>query len=652
MDSSVVLTCVGVGVPLHAYVSPGGIPVSYTWSPGAFLSASTISNPVVTPGLAGDITYTVTINPGLNPACASVDTVHVHAIAPFVLNNRDTAICLGRFVFGSITGSAEMDYRWSPAAGVSDTTLQNPVLTPTVSTSYIVRGSYAHCPDQFASFYLEVDTLAHPVSIIDTICLGMSDTFNVAVPGPGTGSNYYHYQWIPSADVSNDTLPNVVIIPVTMGTHVYSVVVNPHALNCSTTGTVNIFVLPNSISVSPHDTMICKGKMVQAVGAGDPLFSYQWIPTAGIGVSNVLNALITPDTSATYVVTASFGRCPDMQDSIRLDVQPNPSVYIGGNRLFCAFDTLHINAQVDPAWYGSYAYSWTPAAGLDNTTAQTVVYSGTSTTDVYVTVTTPAGCQGKDSAHITVYPGNFAAMVPDHLDFCPHQSASLPVTTALAGVSYKWFPARYLSDSTSGNPVVSPEVTQVYTIVATTANGCRDTLNFTAIVYPAALISLPDSVVLYPGERYQLEPYTNCNSFVWAPPVGLDNPYISNPVASPGVSTRYRVEGTTINGCKTADSIDVIVDPGAVITVPNAFVPGSEVNNEFKIIRKGIATLNYFRIFNRWGNLLFETNNIDQGWNGSFKSEPQPFGVYVYEIQAVSVTGQIFTKKGNVTLLR
>jgi gliding motility-associated-like protein len=139
---------------------------------------------------------------------------------------------------------------------------------------------------------------------------------------------------------------------------------------------------------------------------------------------------------------------------------------------------------------------------------------------------------------------------------------------------------------------------------------------------------------------------------VWAPPVGLDNPYISNPVASPGVSTRYRVEGTTINGCKTADSIDVIVDPGAVITVPNAFVPGSEVNNEFKIIRKGIATLNYFRIFNRWGNLLFETNNIDQGWNGSFKSEPQPFGVYVYEIQAVSVTGQIFTKKGNVTLLR
>jgi gliding motility-associated-like protein len=87
--------------------------------------------------------------------------------------------------------------------------------------------------------------------------------------------------------------------------------------------------------------------------------------------------------------------------------------------------------------------------------------------------------------------------------------------------------------------------------------------------------------------------------------------------------------------------------------VPNAFTPGSGVNNEFKLQARGIAQLNYFRIYNRWGNLLFETKDLNIGWDGSFNGAPQPMGVYIYEIQAVSsVTGKLFNKRGNVTLLR
>jgi gliding motility-associated-like protein len=100
------------------------------------------------------------------------------------------------------------------------------------------------------------------------------------------------------------------------------------------------------------------------------------------------------------------------------------------------------------------------------------------------------------------------------------------------------------------------------------------------------------------------------------------------------------------------DSITLIVDQSTLLAVPNAFTPGNGVNNEFKILKRGIATLNYFRIFNRWGELIFETNNIDQGWNGDYKGAPQPFGVYVWMVEAVASDGTIFTKQGNVTLLR
>ncbi|MBC7554850.1 MAG: choice-of-anchor L domain-containing protein [Taibaiella sp.] len=653
VDSNYVKTCVGVPVALHAYVSPSGVPVSYTWTPPAYLSNSTISNPIVNPSVAGDITYTITVNPGTNPGCATFDTIHVHTLDPYLLINNDTPICLGRFVQGVINGSADYNYVWTPSTGVSDVNIQNPAFAPVVSTEYVVTATYANCPAQVDSFYIEVDTMATPLNIVDTICLGMTDSINVRVPGPGTGSNYYHYQWIPPADISNDTAAHTGITPIVTGTHTYSVIVRPNALNCSVTDIINLFVLPNSISVMPHDTAICMGKVVQVVGQGDPLFHYQWIPTAGISVSNTLNTLIVPDTSATYIVTARFGRCPDMTDSVHLWVQPNPRVYIGGNRLMCEFDTLHIHAFVNPAWYDSFSYAWSPAAGLDFTTTQSVVYSGTTTTDIYLTVSTPAGCKSDDSARITVYPGNFLSISPDHIEFCPHDTASLPLTN-ISGTSlaYQWFPARYLDDNTSGAPVISPIGTQVYTIVGTTANGCKDTVQFTATVFPAALISVPDSVTLYPGESFQIEPLTNCTSFAWFPLSGLSSSNISNPVATPEVSTRYTVFGVTADGCKTSDSIDVFVNPESVLAIPNAFMPGTGVNKDYKIIKKGIATLNYFRIFNRWGNLLFETTNIESGWDGTYNGQPQPFGVYVYEVQAVTTTGRIFSKRGNVTLIR
>ena len=88
------------------------------------------------------------------------------------------------------------------------------------------------------------------------------------------------------------------------------------------------------------------------------------------------------------------------------------------------------------------------------------------------------------------------------------------------------------------------------------------------------------------------------------------------------------------------------------MALPNAFTPGSSVNNKLYIIVQGEATLNYFRIFNRWGNKVFETSNINEGWDGTYHGTPEPYDVYVYEIEAVTNTGALFKKQGNITLIR
>lgn len=650
IDSPLVKTCVGIAVPLHSSATPVGTDFTYTWSPGTYLSSITTTNPVTTPMAVGDITYTVTVYPTALPACASHEHITVHTVPnDFTLVNTDQPICIGESVPVSIVGWSEFNWIWTPSAGVSDPTIMNPILTPTVNTTYSVTASYAHCPNMVHGFSIEVDTPAPHIVRYDTICFPNSYVYDLTVPGStGVSNGYYHYQWAPATFVSNDTMPAPIITPTVAGSYAYVITVKPHAASCVVNDNIYLYVVPNAINITPDDTAICKGQSLQVLGTGNPVFSYQWLPTTGIAVSDVLQPLIAPDTSTVYKIKVSFHLCPDFYDSVVVDVQPIPTVYAGGNRFVCQYDSLHLNAVVEPAWYTGYNYSWSPAGVFDHPANQSPLFLGHDTTNAILTVTTSAGCIGKDSAVLNVLPGDFASIIPE-MDFCPHDSV---VLAPGGGVSYHWSPALYLSDSIAAQPVIRPITSQVYTIVATDARGCKDTITFTATVHPGAVFWLEDSVTLYPGETYQIEPQTNCTRFNWSPSGGLSNKYISNPVASPGVSTRYIVTAATEFNCVIKDSIDIVIAPESLIDLPNAFAPGSGPNKDFKIIKRGIATLNYFRIFNRWGNMVFETKDINQGWNGEYNGVPQPVGVYVYQVQATTSTGKIFQKQGNTTLLR
>jgi gliding motility-associated-like protein len=587
--------------------------VSYLWSTGSTATS-------IAAGATG--TYWVQNIANCN---VLVDSFTINYIPLPVVNlGNDTAFCIGNTITLSSIQPSGYTYLWS------DGSTGDSMHVSTTGTYWLQV--YDGCT--------VTDSIHVLVSPFPVVNLG-PDQFNCVGEAVTLESSVTYtsptYLWSTGSTASSITVP-------LSGTYWEQVTVG----GCPSADTINVTIIYDTVNLFNRDTAICLGMPVQALVTANPAATFQWLPTAGIADATVASPLIVPDTSAMYYVNVLVPGCPVRIDSFYIDVQPVPSVSIGVDRFVCSYDTLHISATVTPGWYGNYSYNWSPATDLDNATAQSVVYRAGSTGELHVTVNTPAGCKAEDSINVTVQATGFA-----HLDsiynVCPHDSVQL---LPVGGVTYHWSPGLYLSDSMSAVPWLKPITSQEYRLIAISAYGCMDTLWANVFVRPNAVINVGDSVTLYPGQSYQISPQTNCVTFAWFPPEGLSDAHISNPVATPVISTNYIVKAANEWGCVTEDSLVINIDGSSLLTLPNAFTPGTGPDNVLYIIKRGIASLHYFRIYNRWGNKVFETDNINTGWDGSFKGSPQPYDVYVYEIEAVTASGTVFHKQGNVTLIR
>jgi len=134
----------------------------------------------------------------------------------------------------------------------------------------------------------------------------------------------------------------------------------------------------------------------------------------------------------------------------------------------------------------------------------------------------------------------------------------------------------------------------------------------------------------------------------------LNSPNDAVTVAAPFNTTRYILTVTDLNGCVNYDTVTIYVLKDVVLLIPTAFSPnGDGVNDIFRIAKYlNIEKLLSFVVYNRWGNLVYETSNIEEGWNGMYKGREQPLGVYVWYVKALDYDGNVIERKGNVTLLR
>jgi gliding motility-associated-like protein len=227
--------------------------------------------------------------------------------------------------------------------------------------------------------------------------------------------------------------------------------------------------------------------------------------------------------------------------------------------------------------------------------------------------------------------------------------------TASGGISYLWSPAATLNSDTIYNPVATPNVTTTYMVVVWDANGCNDTAYAEAIIYqPVDEVNWDTTIVI--GQTVQLNVSQGPGySYNWSPSAGLSCTNCPNPIAQPLVNTIYSVTIEDDAGCFSVTStFEFEVKPLTTIDVPTAFTPDGDGINDFIFVNGlGIKKLIEFKIYNRWGQLLFETSDIKEGWNGFYRGKLQPVETYVYFASVETwLEGEILTKKGSFNLLR
>ncbi|HMN33514.1 MAG TPA: choice-of-anchor L domain-containing protein [Chitinophagaceae bacterium] len=619
---------------------------------------------------AGDTVAYLVINPLQDGLVEGLEDLKIYQFAPCTNNivdsailyisdsiiiniiTSDTTICSGESFQILVNGSDSLNYAWTPNININNPNIKEPTVNPVVNTDYVVCASIpnAVCPPTCDTLKVIMNTPPDVHISNDTIiCKDMVIQFNPSISPQQT----YTYNWsgTGAAFLNATNIPNPIGTFNAEGDYDLYLNVSPQAFGCDGGDTIHIKVLPNDIYLHNGDTAICQGGTVQINVTGDPLFTYNWTPPTYLNNPTIPSPISTPDTSITYIITATFPGCNPMIKSFNIDVQPNPIIDAGIDREVCDWDTLQLNPIVTPNTYPNYSYSWAPATGLTSSNTKNTVFNGHQNNTYTVYVTTPVGCMDSDQVTITVHPTEFADIQPTEKMICPLDSVQF---TATGAESYHWSPGLYLNDSLINNPLSKPLTDIDYTVYSTSIYGCTDTDIVRMHIAPNAVLDAGDDIVLYPGEVGQLNATGNCSFFAWYPTAYLSDSHIKNPQTTPPATMQYFVTGATEEGCSIIDSIIVRISPESILDLPNAFSPGSgtSINDELKIIVRGMVTLDYFKVFNRWGEELFSTNDINRGWNGRYKGTPQPIGVYVYIIEAKTSTGKKIYKQGNITLIR
>lgn len=262
-----------------------------------------------------------------------------------------------------------------------------------------------------------------------------------------------------------------------------------------------------------------------------------------------------------------------------------------------------------------------------------------------------------------------ATLQPDSSFICYGKSATLNATIN-TGTSYSWSNPSIVSGGNGTVPAVPYSFTatatprQTTNLVLSVLNaGCPNPLHDTAYIHVTApiIVFAGNDTAVVVNQSLQFNATVNtpeANQFTWNPSTYLNNPTIPNPVglyssSAPNTIT-YVVTATTPAGCQGMDNITVtIFKTDADIFMPSGFTPNDDGTNDFFTpICVGIQKLNYFRVFNRWGQLVFSSSTIGQGWDGKIKGAPQSTANFVYMVQGVDYTGRTITKKGNLMLIR
>ena len=406
------------------------------------------------------------------------------------------------------------------------------------------------------------------------------------------------------------------------------------------------------INLPFKDTLICTidTLMLQASSPGNNL---QWTPNYNIINTTSGNPSVYPKDTTTYYITASNGSCINT-DSIIVNTLDFITVQAMADTAICSKDsiTLMLNSK-------ALNFLWTPNIALNSNSIKTPNAAPTVTTKYYVTANL-GKCQDKDSVTITPFPYPIAIAGKDSI-ICFGKRVQFNAN--YIGDVFNWQPVNSLINANTLNPIAGPSTSTSYVLTAQYNVGCLKQVSDTITVFVEKIRPVfagrDTFVTLQQPLVFQSSVTDTALTFLWYPSTGLNNTTLLKPTAiytnsSLPDSLTYTLTATTKNGCSTKDDIKVRLfklEPD--ILVPDAFTPNKDGKNDIlKPIPIGITELNYFSIFNRWGQPLFNTKEFGKGWDGTLNGLAAESGTYIFQTQGIDFRGKTVYKKGVFVLIR
>lgn len=504
-------------------------------------------------------------------------------------------------------------------------------------------------------------TLRTSVSITDpkaafttsasAVCLGTAVNFNNASSG-----DHLTYSWGFGNELGSTQAMPSIIYPATGN---YTVNLTVTDINgCRDTATKNITVNTQPKVSLNGNTASCINDSLRFSGiwANIDTSTVSWKWNFGNGQTSALQdpPIQFYPAAGSYPLQLILSTAAGCADTIStsITIHPLPQTNAGDDQNVCLNNTAQLNGV------GADTYAWYPSDHLSCTSCANPVASPVDNIVYYVKGTNTFGCIRTDSIRLTVKKPFKVTVTPTSDSLCLGQSAKL---TANGAELYHWSPANGLDNTLINTPVASPVSNTVYKVVGTDVANCfTDSAAVTINVFPYPTVNAGAGKNILFGENAPLSPvYSNdIVKYTWTPAAGLNCADCSAPVASPQISTVYTITVVNNGGCTSSDKINVFFPCQVSVFIPNTFSPNNDgMNDHFYPRGKDIYRIKSFRIFDRWGELVFQrtdfsANDEMSGWDGTFKGHPASSDVYTYVIEVLCNNNNISTFQGDVALIR
>lgn len=615
---------------------------------------STMQNPTHTftqGGTQPTIELIVTTDVGCSDTTTSsvtlFDDIAVDA-GPDIDVCRDEATFLGIMFDGDTTG---FSYQWTADPTLSCLDCPSPIASPTDTTTYYVTVfSRQGCPSM-DSVTINVKPERAPTIVLSndtTICA--NDLAQLFVSG---GNDVFDYNWDDSREglTCYENCLNPIAQPLATTTYVVSVT---NDAGCQSVDSVTVNITDLYQPFAGDDKTICRGASTQlATSLGG---NTEWLNPNGLSCTFCTSPEARPDSTIDYIVQAFTREGCLIIDTVRVNVLSTNDVDAGPGKRICD------GSQVELEGVGAGQISWSPATGLDDPNILNPSASPATTTTYFMTAVN-GECTITDSVEVVI--SDRTDVSGEELTICEGDTTTLQINGFAD--TYDWSGNPGITEVDQMDQSVAPVDTTIYNVVATLQSCIPDTATFTVNVIPAPVASLLPIRYITPDEsivlNFQSLPNPDYDYF-WTPATGLSCSDCATPTVLTDSMTVDSARQFTLNvfdkltGCSFDYTTSVVLleaCPEDLIGIPNIFTPNDDgINDVFELFPNPVLSeITIFRIFNRWGAVVFETADLNETWDGMIDGEKAPSGVYMYRLLApCPVNNKILLKQGDITLVR